>query len=277
MNHFASNIQFLRKFKGLKQAEMLDALGIKRTTWNNYEMGVSQPNIDQIVSIASFFGVSLNMLLVHNLADDVHLLKEQATTPAIGNPANTLLRMPQVVTVDNSGNENMVMVPGRARAGYLNGYDDPSYVASLPNYRLPGFATGTYRMFEVSGLSMHPTFDDNDVLITQFVENLNDIRDDRVYVIVTRQDGVVVKRVLNRITRDNKLILKSDNYRHREEFPPIVVHPEDVLEVWYGIAFMSRQMRAPAEIFTRVADTEARIYMLEETLKKMLQRIPDAR
>jgi hypothetical protein len=43
-----------------------------------------------------------------------------------------------------------------------------------------------------------------------------------------------------------------------------------VLELWYGIAFMSRQMRAPNELYVRVADTEGRLTMLEAELRRML-------
>lgn len=55
---------------------MLDYLGFPRTTWSSYENGVSQPDIDGILRIASFFGISATDLLKRNLCEDDSLLSE---------------------------------------------------------------------------------------------------------------------------------------------------------------------------------------------------------
>jgi DNA-binding XRE family transcriptional regulator len=260
---------------------------LKRNTLSNYETGHSEPDISTIINIASFFGVELSKMLELDLRearfDTVGFSskkvekgkdsgkfwgKVDAKTPILKEPEAIYYRMPQVITLDSDGNDNMVMVPVKARAGYLLGYGDVEFMQTLPTYRLPGFNNGTFRLFESQGLSMYPTFNDRDILITQFVENINEIRDDRVYVIVTKTDGVVVKRCLNRIKSDNKLILKSDNIKHREEYPNIIVPPEDILEVWYAIAYISRQMRSPSEMYTRIVDMEARLAILEQASGK---------
>ena len=73
MNYFSGNIRFLRNKKGLSQAEMLDSLGFPRTTWSSYENGVSQPGIDGILRIASFFGISVTDLLEEDLTKKDYL------------------------------------------------------------------------------------------------------------------------------------------------------------------------------------------------------------
>lgn len=268
MIYLKQNLRYLREAKGLTQQALADLLQIKKNTYANYETGYSSPDFQVLKAISDFFGFPADLMLYQELSNASQ--KPGHPSLLISPPQEKVLyRIPQVVTIDQTGNENVMMVPAKARAGYLNGYEDPEYISSLPSYRLPGLSNGTYRMFEIEGLSMYPTFDDKDILITQFVDDLNSLRDDRIYVVVTQNDGIVVKRILNRIHKDNKLILKSDNYKHREEYPTIVINPQDVLEIWYGIAFMSRQMRAPAEIYTRVADTEARLTFLEAELKKI--------
>ncbi|SIS72177.1 Peptidase S24-like [Filimonas lacunae] len=269
MLYLKQNLKWLREQKGLIQQSIADILGIKKNTYANYETGYSSPDFLTLKGMSDFFQVSADELLYKQLG--VVESKKAGVKPlrASIEEEKSFYRMPQVITVDSAGNENVMMVPVKARAGYLNGYEDPEYISTLPTYRLPGLANGTYRMFEVEGVSMYPTFDDKDILIAQFVDDLSAIRDDRIYVVVTVNDGVVVKRVLNRILKDNRLILKSDNYKHREEYPPIIIDPQDVLEMWYGVAFMSRQMRAPAELYTRVSDTEARLTLLESELKKL--------
>ena len=73
MNYFSGNIRFLRNKRGLSQAEMMDNLGFPRTTWSSYENGVSQPGIDGIVRIASFFGISVTELLEQDLTKKDYL------------------------------------------------------------------------------------------------------------------------------------------------------------------------------------------------------------
>ncbi|GGH78089.1 transcriptional regulator with XRE-family HTH domain/signal peptidase I [Filimonas zeae] len=268
MIYLKQNLKLLREQKGLTQAALAELLHIKKNTYANYETGYSSPDFQLLRSISEFFGLPADQMLYQDLSQP----SQKPGQPDIILPQaqeKIMHRIPQVITIDQTGNENVMMVPAKARAGYLHGYEDPEFISTLPTYRLPGLSNGTYRMFEIEGLSMYPTFDDKDILITQFVENLNALRDDRIYVVVTRNDGIVVKRVLNRIEKDNKLILKSDNYKLKDEYPPLVVDPQDVLEMWYGIAFMSRQMRSPNEIYTRVADTEARLTLLEAELRKV--------
>lgn len=66
-NYLKENIAYLRKASNLKQSEMQDSLKIKRNTWSNWENGISEPNIDNILRIAHFFDVSLSELLAENL------------------------------------------------------------------------------------------------------------------------------------------------------------------------------------------------------------------
>lgn len=61
---------------------MLNNLGFPRTTWSSYENGVSQPDIDGILRIASFFGISVTELLEKDLSDHDFILSEPAE-PAI--------------------------------------------------------------------------------------------------------------------------------------------------------------------------------------------------
>ena len=287
----AANLAFLRKRDDLKQSQMLDLLGIEGKKWSDYERGKANPPIELLVKISDYFRVDLKDLITKNI-EDVHpigniddkngeiestpnstpnrtpILVEEPSNVYFGGGKKITYNMPQVITVDSQGNENVVMVPVRARAGYLNGYSDPEFISHLPAYRLPGLNTGTFRLFETEGLSMYPTLHGGDLIIGSFVENLHQIRDDRVYVVVTKNEGVVVKRVLNRIEKEGKLILKSDNYKERDQYPTMVVNESDVLEVWYATGYISRQMRPPAEMYNRTIDLEARVTMIEEMLRK---------
>jgi len=67
MKYFSKNVRFLRQQAGLSQADMEQKLEIKRSTWNNYESGLSKPYIDVLVTIARFFDVTESDLLHVNL------------------------------------------------------------------------------------------------------------------------------------------------------------------------------------------------------------------
>ena len=298
MNFFATNLKYLREKRGLKQYEAAAQLEFEQSTYNGYENGKSRPYLDGIIRISEFFKVGETELLHTDLSKQgeysdkngrgekhkideykgenkgefspkKYLKNEKLTTVNDEDQIDIIYRMPQVVTVDSQGNENVILIQVKARAGYLNGYSDPSYFQTLPAYRLPGLNNGSFRLFEVDGLSMYPTLHGGDYIIGQNVEQLQSVRDDRIHVVVTKNEGVVVKRVLNRISKDGKLVLKSDNYKERDMYPPIVCDPGDVLEIWYAIGFISRQMRPPAEVYNRVVDVEGRLTILEDIIKKI--------
>jgi transcriptional regulator with XRE-family HTH domain len=63
MKHFNHNIKFLREREGLTQIEISKNLSISRTAWNNYETGVSRPNLDGLISIARYFDINEGDLL----------------------------------------------------------------------------------------------------------------------------------------------------------------------------------------------------------------------
>ena len=134
--------------------------------------------------------------------------------------------MPQVIAVNSKEEENVVYVPVKARAGYLDGYGDPEYIETLPAFHMPQLNNGTFRCFEVQGNSMVRTFFDGDLVFGKYVEDLRDIKDGRVYVIISRNDGIVLKRVINRIEERNKLILKSDN--KDGNYPTYTIDAEDI-------------------------------------------------
>jgi transcriptional regulator with XRE-family HTH domain len=276
---FGKNLRFLRKQKGLNQSEIADFIGKGATTVGNWEKGIAEPNFTELTEIVNYFDIPVFDLLYTDL-ESAHLIegekggkKQVKSTPKytpnstpnrVNEPFVEIARMPKVVTVGADQLDNIVFVPARARAGYLSGYGDPEFIQSLPSYRLPGLNNGTYRAFEIFGHSMVPTFNESDVVVGSFVENIAEIRSNRIHIIVTKRDGVVAKRVINRVATDGKLILNSDNQRHPGEYPPIVISPDEILEIWYSVLFMSRQMRAPGELANRITEVESRLTLLEQ-------------
>ncbi len=63
----------LRKGRGLSQEQLADALGVSRQAVSKWESEQSTPDIDKIVALADFFGVTTDYLLYKDadVADDV--------------------------------------------------------------------------------------------------------------------------------------------------------------------------------------------------------------
>jgi transcriptional regulator with XRE-family HTH domain len=287
MSVLSNNLKVLRLGSGKDQAEIAELAGITASTLSNYEVARTEPDIDTLVILANIYGVSVDGLVKTDLSviakslsgGNLNQQKQKATYKlkgnGNGNPKGNLNeksegwdRVPKVITVDHGGSDNIAFVPVKAHAGYLNGYGDAEFIGSLETFRFPGLSGGVFRCFEVEGQSMLGTFYSSDWIVGRFVENLTEIRDDRIHIVVTKTEGIVVKRVLNRIEKDGKLILNSDNQRTPLEFPPIILDPNDVFEVWYAVRYSSSQMRRPGEMQKRVIDLEGRVSLLEDRLRK---------
>jgi len=215
----------------------------------------TKPGYDVLTAIINEFNINPDYLFG---ISTVMLKNDLASSP-------TYSGMPQVIAVNQDNEENVVYVPVKARAGYLDGYGDPDYIETLPAFHMPQLNNGTYRCFEVQGNSMVRTFFDGDLVFGKYVEDLRDIKDGRVYVIVSKNDGIVLKRIINRVEERNKLILKSDN--KDGNYPTYTIDIDEVQEVWYVTMFASKQMPEPVDIYDRLHDLESKIVELQDVIR----------
>ncbi|MCU0428902.1 MAG: helix-turn-helix domain-containing protein [Cytophagaceae bacterium] len=83
---FGNNLKYLRTRAGLTQDDMLTVLGIKRTTWANYENGSSTPYITELMKISDFWGIDET-----NLLRNEHLKKDVEQGKLVPRNLNTLM------------------------------------------------------------------------------------------------------------------------------------------------------------------------------------------
>ncbi len=181
---------------------------------------------------------------------------------------------PVTVTVDRSGRELITYVPVKAQAGYLRGYGDAKYLEKLPAYSLPIAISGTHRMFQVDGNSMRQLggggLHDGDIVIAQYVENIFELRDNRVYVIVSTE-GLIIKRIINRLTSPDKvLVCNSDN--KSGEYPPIILHPNELLEAWELKAFISKQLGFSTDLYDTINDMQVKLALMDDKIKSLQEK-----
>jgi transcriptional regulator with XRE-family HTH domain len=220
MKRIAKNLQYLRKQRGLSQEAMADELGVTRSRIGSYEENRSEPPIDTLIQLSTYFGLPIDVLV----KNDLSLSKEKSFIEL----GNHRVLFPIVV---NDENEDIIeVVPVKASAGYLNGYSDPEYIEQLGQIKLPFIPTGKHRAFPIKGDSMLP-MKDGSWVIGKYMEDMRDIRSGRTYVLLTKDEGIVYKRVYLSEKEDKEemvLLLKSDN----KVYEPYPVKISAILEVW---------------------------------------------
>ncbi|GIV34797.1 MAG: hypothetical protein KatS3mg031_2332 [Chitinophagales bacterium] len=240
MDVLQRNLRWLRTQKKMTQQEFADFLKIKRSSVGAYEEGRARPNLELQKTIAGLFGLTLDELLTQDLQARANKKIKTSAGKLSPNASNTRIL---AITVDRQGNENIELVSQKAAAGYLSGYSDPEFVSGLPKFRLPFLPAGTYRAFEISGDSMLP-LQPGSVVIGEYTDNFEELKDGCPCIILTRDDGIVFKRLFHSL-EESKLILRSDN----PSYPPLEVQYADVLEIWKAILYITRaDARQPATL-----------------------------
>ena len=167
--------------------------------------------------------------------------------------SNQNFRVLTTITTPDA-DELIVHVPLPAQMSYAGELSDPSFVESLPTFRLPDYKykVGTHRSFDVPGNSMEPTLFEGDKVVCAFLEPTlwqTGIKDNYAYVIVTRSD-VVVKRVRNHIEASKELEVISDNSFYETYNIPL----SDLREIWYVRARITPFLPSPQNIQRYVHD-----------------------
>jgi transcriptional regulator with XRE-family HTH domain len=206
----SDSIKRIRKALGLTQEQFAFELGVKRSLIGAYEEGRAEPRLDLLHSMARLGNVSLEYFI------------------SGGRGSNDL------VGDTKSHQDNIQLVPVKAAAGYMRGYSDEAIVSQLPRFSLPMLKGGDYRAFEINGDSMLPLVSGT-VVVGEQLDNLEDIKDGKTYILVTKEEGIVYKRVFNRIKENGTLTLASDNPIYKTYF----IDSREVLEVWGVKAFIS--------------------------------------
>ncbi|WP_426061973.1 helix-turn-helix domain-containing protein [Hymenobacter sp. B1770] len=273
-----TNLKFCRRELALTQAQMADKLGIKRSLVGAYEEGRAEPRLATLVNMARLFGITLDQLVTTDFskrknAKAIGAMRAQEPAAAGTDtdddtdppttPAGGKLRI-LALTVDKDQNENIELVPQKAAAGYLNGYADPEYLEVLPKFRLPMLSqTGTYRAFEIAGDSMLPIASGT-VIVGRYVEDWATIKDGTPCIVVSSKEGIVFKRVFNKLRSGAMFVLHSDN----PSFSPYDINVDDVVEIWEAKSYISSTFPIAELSLERVASLVLDLQQQVAQLKK---------
>jgi transcriptional regulator with XRE-family HTH domain len=223
MSTAGKNLKYLRKLRGWTQEEFATKIQIKRSLLGAYEEERAEPRIDVLEIVGELFKLTLDELLLKDLAESKgnYLAKRRAQKLA-------------------AGTNEIQFVPVKAAAGYLAGYADPEFIDELNTFTLPMLAPGQYRAFEIVGDSMLPT-QSGSIIVGEKVEDINDVKNSFTYIVVSRNEGIVYKRVMKNNRTKNKYTLVSDN----PTYQPYQVNGEDIIEVWKAMMIIGKANAQP--------------------------------
>ena len=212
------NLKYLRKLRGLTQDEFASKLSIKRSLLGAYEEGRAEPRLEVLETVCDLFKLTLDEILRKDLSEhtDNYLAKRRALKLS-----DTSAKIP--------------FVPVKAAAGYLNGYADHEFIDELNTFTLPMVTGGNYRAFEISGDSILPT-PSGSIIVGEKVEAMDHVKNNTACIVVSKNDGIVYKRIQKNGKAKSKLMLLSDN----PTFQPYSISSEDVVEMWEAQFIISK-------------------------------------
>jgi transcriptional regulator with XRE-family HTH domain len=215
---FSQNLRFLRSKMSEKtsQEKLAELINIKKPTLGSYESGRAEPKYADLIEIAEFFKVEVDELLKEDLSKRL---------PGMANKPKLRIL---ATTVDSNNEENIEMVPVKALAGYTASYDDVEFIQELPTFQVPFLPRDKkYRVFPIKGESMLP-LQPGSLVFAEYVEDWTAIKDGTICIVVTREDGVVLKQVINHLADRKVLILNSTN----KTYDPYPILGSEIQEIW---------------------------------------------
>lgn len=178
-----------------------------------------------------------------------------------------------VATQDTHGNVTVPLINHKAAANYLAGYQSQEWFEEQDNILLPSFMlkNGICYALQVNGDSMEPTLSEDDWVICRLLDasEYNNIVDGGVYVIVSEQKGIQIKRIKNRLHQYGFFKCISDNPKHE----PYEISEAELLQIW-KVEWHLRSYLPEANY--EWGDIQDKLVNMEQEMKRLQSQINDS-
>lgn len=195
------------------------------------------------------------------------------TSPAPEQEEKKIKEVVVVATQDTQGNITVPLINQKAAANYLAGYQSQEWFEEQENILLPSFMlkNGICYALQVSGDSMEPTLFEDEWVICRLLEpaEYGNINDGSVYVIVSEQKGVQIKRIKNRLHQYGHIRCLSDNPKHE----PYEIAENELLQIWKVEWHMRSYL---PEINHEIEDIQGKLLHMEQEMKRLQNKITNS-
>jgi len=182
-----------------------------------------------------------------------------------------------VVNPDTRDTVTVPMIDQKAAANYLSGHNSEGYYNELAPTVLPKYMAsgGTHFWLQVKGDSMETTYYDGDWLLCEQIHQNNWLRlnDYDVCVVVSKDRGVQVKRIKNRLKK-GFLRCRSDNRAHK----PYSLSYDEILEIWRVKWHLTNYMpNRNEELFNKVDFVEENLEDLRALTENLIKELNEVK
>lgn len=157
--------------------------------------------------------------------------------------------------------------------------NDKEFVSLPKNFIKPG---GVKMLLRITGESMSPTFNQDDYVACRLLEEFDwsSIQDERVYLIVNKDNETFLKRVKNRLKEYGLVVCKSDNL-DKKEYPDFNLELGEISQIWDVQIQMKWKFPNPhtsiqdqfKEHDLKLIDHDSKIKLLLEEMKKIKNEV----
>ncbi|WKN31544.1 S24/S26 family peptidase [Porifericola rhodea] len=175
-----------------------------------------------------------------------------------------------VATQDTEGNTTVPLINHKAAANYLTGYESQEWFEAQESIQLPTYMLkdGLCYAVQVSGDSMEPTLSEDDWVICRLLDksDYRYINDGAVYVVVSEERGIQVKRVKNRLQQYGSIRCLSDNPKHE----PYELQEGQIMQLWRVEWHLRSHL---PEVNYELDDIQGKITSMAEEMRKLQQKL----
>ena len=228
------NIASLRKSLKLRQKDFGEKIGIKQAYLSEIESGKKPLTEELYNNIIEVFGMDKVSEYFIN-TDNSDIIANSNTNEAIPINQNYIINVP--------------LVNQYAQAGYLCGYEDATYMATLPTipFIVDHEAQGNYVAFEVKGDSMNDGTEDSylegDLLLCREIQShlwvTSKLHIRKWDFVIVHQEGILVKRIIDHNVDSHTITIHSLN----DMYPDRVIDLTEVKQIFNVIELQRPRRR----------------------------------
>ena len=228
------NIASLRKSLKLRQKDFGEKIGIKQAYLSEIESGKKPLTEELYNNIIEVFGMDKVSEYFIN-TDNSDIIANSNTNEAIPINQHYIINVP--------------LVNQYAQAGYLCGYEDATYMATLPTipFIVDHEAQGNYVAFEVKGDSMNDGTEDSylegDRLLCREIQShlwvTSKLHIRKWDFVIVHQEGILVKRIIDHNVDSHTITIHSLN----DMYPDRVIDLTEVKQIFNVIELQRPRRR----------------------------------
>ena len=250
LSYVGENIKKIRQAKKMSQADFSKIFNLARASVGAYEEGRSEPKIEMLISMANYFGISIDALLTRKLTIN-EIFKV--------NTLNEKLNKAHQLKGDVKPSASVRFVRADSYLDFVVHHSQRSYVDSLDQTGFPDFGQRPDIAFEMSGTEMsvgNHGIKHGDILFGKEIgkkalkQAINN-----VFVVITDTE-LIIRRLTNQ--KGQELTLSADD----SQYPAKSCNIKSIQKVFEIVAVASQYFPVPDK-------TEDRLSRIEEELKKL--------